>query len=282
MPISSRLSLRYPATTDTADVPRDLGYLASDIDSAVVYGQGATASRPVSTAGTPGIAGRVYRDTTLGVVYWDTGTSWVEIGTVADGSITSAKIADGTIATGDLASSVGNFGAWTAFTTTWGSGGTAPAINNGTIVSAYAQIGKIVTFRILLTAGNITTFGNSYFTFTVPVTAASGAAGSFTTIGNAVALDASASLIYEATVCLFNTTQVFVRYQTSNLFGQTTPFTFANTDTITARSIRGWGAAGGRFHKQVFANALQSADIHKIGQLNIANLRWRRRTWLRH
>jgi hypothetical protein len=103
MPISSRLSLRYPDSADTADVPRDLGYLASDIDDAVVYGQGNTASRPVSTAGTNGIPGRVYRDTTLGVVYWDTGSSWVEIGTVADGSITSAKILDGTIVAGDIA-----------------------------------------------------------------------------------------------------------------------------------------------------------------------------------
>ena len=163
----------------------------------------------------------------------------IATGAIADNSITSNKLAigvnvppDNTVTPAKLTSSVGNFGAWTAFTTTWGSGGTAPAIGNGTIVSAYSQIGKTVNFRILLTAGSTTTFGTSYYTFTVPVTAASGATGSFTPIGNAVASDTSASLYYEATTILANTTQVFMRYQTSGLFGQTAPVTFANTDII--------------------------------------------------
>jgi hypothetical protein len=124
------------------------------------------------------------------------------------------------------------FGAWNSFTTTWGSGGTAPAIGNGTIASSYSQIGKTVSFRIVLTAGSTTTFGTSYYTFTVPVTAASGATGSYTPIGNAFASDTSASLYYAATTILANTTQVFARYQTSGLFGQLTPVTFANTDII--------------------------------------------------
>jgi hypothetical protein len=124
------------------------------------------------------------------------------------------------------------FGAWNSFTTSWSAAGTAPAIGNGTIVSSYSQIGKTVNFRILLTAGSTTTFGTSFYYFTVPVTAASGATGNFTPIGNAMASDASASLYYEATTILANTTQVFVRYQTSGLFGQTTPVTFANTDII--------------------------------------------------
>ena len=124
------------------------------------------------------------------------------------------------------------FGAWNSFTTTWSAAGTAPVIGNGTIVSSYSQIGKTVNFRILLTAGSTTTFGTSLYYFTVPVTAAAAAAGSFTPIGNAMASDTSASSWYEATTILANTGQVVVRYQTTSLFGQLTPFTFANTDII--------------------------------------------------
>ena len=124
------------------------------------------------------------------------------------------------------------FGAWNSFTTTWGSGGTAPAIGNGTIASSYSQIGKTVSFRIVLTASTTTAFGTSYYTFTVPVTAAAGAAGSFMPIGNTIASRTSTSLYYEATTVLANTTQVFARYQTSGLFGQLAPVTFANTDII--------------------------------------------------
>ena len=152
---------------------------------------------------------------------------------LADGSVTSARILDATIVAADLASSVGSFGAWTAYTPTWGSGGTAPAIGNGTITGAYQKIGRTTRFRVLLTAGSTTTFGTSYYSFTVPVTAASGATGSYTPVGQSVALDFSSTLIYEASTILTNTTQVILRYQgAGGLVGATAPVTFAASDII--------------------------------------------------
>ena len=65
--VTTRLGLRFPALTDTADVPRDITNLANDIDIAVVYVQGAQSGRPASASGTPGIAGRLFYNTDAGV-----------------------------------------------------------------------------------------------------------------------------------------------------------------------------------------------------------------------
>lgn len=94
MGTTSRLALRYPELSDSADVPRDIENLANDIDSAAIYASGTFASRPTSTVGSPGIAGRYYFATDTSRLYLDTGTSWVEVASGA-GSVTSAMIADG-------------------------------------------------------------------------------------------------------------------------------------------------------------------------------------------
>lgn len=59
--------------------------------------------------------------------------------------------------------------AWTSYTPTWSSSGTAPAINNGTIVGGYMQAGKYVGFRALITVGSTTTFGTGVLSLTLPV-----------------------------------------------------------------------------------------------------------------
>lgn len=102
MPTTSRLSLRYPSTSDTADVPRDIGNLASDIDNAAIFSKGTFASRPTSTVGSPGIDGRYYFATDTSRLYLDTGTSWVEVASGTD-SVTSAMIAVNAVETAELA-----------------------------------------------------------------------------------------------------------------------------------------------------------------------------------
>lgn len=92
MPTTTRLSLRYPSTSDTADVPRDIGNLASDIDKAAIFAKGTFAARPTSTVGSPGIDGRYYFATDTSRLYLDTGTSWVEVASGSD-SVTSTMIA---------------------------------------------------------------------------------------------------------------------------------------------------------------------------------------------
>lgn len=75
MATTSRLSLRYPVASDTADVPRDIGNLASDIDKAAIFSKGTFAARPTSTVGSPGIDGRYYFATDTSRLYLDTRTS---------------------------------------------------------------------------------------------------------------------------------------------------------------------------------------------------------------
>lgn len=76
---TTRLSLRYPELSDSADVPRDIENLANDIDNAAIFSKGTFASRPSSTVGSPGIDGRYYFATDTSRLYLDTGTSWVEV-----------------------------------------------------------------------------------------------------------------------------------------------------------------------------------------------------------
>lgn len=65
-------------------------------------------------------------------------------------------------------------GVWTAYTPTWASAGTQPAIGNGTIAGSYTLVGKTCHFIVTLTAGSTTTFGTGTWTFSLPVTAVSG------------------------------------------------------------------------------------------------------------
>ena len=135
----------------------------------------------------------------------------------------------------DVRRNPGNLGAWTAYTPTWTGNTTNPAIGNGTIVGAFAQIGKVVNFRILVTMGSTTTYGTGYYSFGLPTAALSGATGSYSTVGSVVALDNSSTLIYEANPCLLTTTTVILRYQTGGLFSNVAPVTFATSDVISIR-----------------------------------------------
>lgn len=96
MPSTPRLGLPYPALSDIADVPADMGELALQLDTSVPYGQGPIANRPISTPGSPGIQGRVYlaTDSTPYVLSVDHGTGWQNVGVIAAGSIGTTELAD--------------------------------------------------------------------------------------------------------------------------------------------------------------------------------------------
>lgn len=66
------------------------------------------------------------------------------------------------------------FGAWGSYTGAWTSSGTAPAIGNGSIPSAYAQIQKTIHFRTGVTFGTSTTFGTGNYVLAAPVAPGSG------------------------------------------------------------------------------------------------------------
>ena len=61
--------------------------------------------------------------------------------------------------------------AWTAYTPTWTSSGTAPALGNGTLTGRYQQNGKSAQYEIRLTAGSTTTFGTGNYNFSLPTAA---------------------------------------------------------------------------------------------------------------
>lgn len=122
------------------------------------------------------------------------------------------------------------WGAWTAYTPTWSTSGTQPAIGNGTLAGAYTQIGKTVLFRISLTAGSTTTFGTNPWLFSMPVTALGGTYG----VGSARLVDLSTGNQYGRYVSQQSTAAVFMLGEAASSFvTATVPFTWANTDILT-------------------------------------------------
>lgn len=82
MPTTSRRGITTPADTDEiADGAGAIRTLAGFVDKDVEYQQGVIASRPTSTAGSPGVAGREYRSTdgSVPTLWKDTGTAWVPL-----------------------------------------------------------------------------------------------------------------------------------------------------------------------------------------------------------
>lgn len=72
--------------------------------------------------------------------------------------------------------------AWTSYTPTWTSSGTAPALGNGTLVGRYMKVGRTVTCQVNLITGSTTTYGTGNYSFALPFTSANAGA---TYIGNA-------------------------------------------------------------------------------------------------
>lgn len=60
------------------------------------------------------------------------------------------------------------FPAWTAYTPSWVTSGTAPTIGNGSLVGAYFQNGKFLQFRIVLNIGSTTNVGTGSWFLSMP------------------------------------------------------------------------------------------------------------------
>lgn len=124
--------------------------------------------------------------------------------------------------------------AWTAYTPTWTATTTDPVIGNGTINGKYMAAGKLIHARIVIVAGSTTTFGTGGgYRFGLPV-ATHADITSWTPIGQAILQDVSASARYAYTVMgVTSGAQVAAVIDDAGAqIGETTPFTFANTDVI--------------------------------------------------
>lgn len=139
----------------------------------------------------------------------------------------NAAISTGIISTG--------LGAWTGYTPTWASSGTAVSLVNGTITGRYIKIGRYVAFTGKMTAGSSTTFGTGSYSWTTPTSmdATSGNVPSF----YATIVDASPAARYMRTGILVSGTAFQFFSEAGTVVGQTSPMTWASGDTIT---FAGW------------------------------------------
>lgn len=78
---TTRFAIPTVAGTDLArDLDTEITAGFTAVDSKMTgWGTGLLAARPVSTGGSPGVAGRIYRATDTGQWFIDTGTSWEEL-----------------------------------------------------------------------------------------------------------------------------------------------------------------------------------------------------------
>jgi hypothetical protein len=94
-----------------------------------------------------------------------TGSGWAQATLIS----TQNFIQSGTFAWAEI-SSIDSYNTTKpmAYSPAWGSGGTQPAIGNGSLTGYYTRIGQQVTAHIRLVSGSTTTFGTGDWYFSVP------------------------------------------------------------------------------------------------------------------
>lgn len=120
-----------------SDLARDIDTLVTSslnaIDAKMVgYSEGPIGSRPTSTPGSPGVAGREYRATDTGQLFKDTGTGWFELGTLPGDLKATARATapDGWLLCDGAAVSRSTYAAlFAALSTTYGSGDGSTTFN---------------------------------------------------------------------------------------------------------------------------------------------------------
>jgi len=125
-------------------------------------------------------------------------------------------------------------GAWTSYTVTWTSSGTAPAKGNGTMVGYYSKIGRQVTVKIEFNSGSTTTFGTGYYSFSLPFAAATTGVptNQVAHCGTWVASSAGSAAFYVCAAFISQGTPSNVNglvNTSGNFFGATNPVTFTGT-----------------------------------------------------
>lgn len=89
---TTRLKMARPQTSDAvSQIRASIADIADTLDVAALALQGVLADRPASTVGTPGIQGRLYFATDTQDLYYDTGTSWVNVTDAAQQTLFDAK-----------------------------------------------------------------------------------------------------------------------------------------------------------------------------------------------
>jgi hypothetical protein len=117
-------------------------------------------------------------------------------------------------------------GAWTAYVPAWTASGTAPVLGNGTIVGAYVQLGKLVSFRAQITMGSTTTYGTGTWSLSLPPVALKA-----NWVGTLVMIDASAGSMYAG--FSRNSPGLLLNFAApATVVSNTAPFPWAVSDTL--------------------------------------------------
>ena len=163
------------------------------------------------------------------------------IPTTAPGSYVNSVVAYGNVNVGtggvpfmnvNVGTVSGNVPAWTP---TWTSSGTAPAIGDATVLKDYIRNGNAVTLSFSVAFGASSTFGTGQYSFALPCAHV----GSAAAIGSAILIDSSTSNIYTASVYVgpaASTAQIYVTASgATTAVGAAVPFTWAQSDSIFAQ-----------------------------------------------
>lgn len=144
---------------------------------------------------------------------WTSPRTWVA-GEVVSAALMNAHLRDNLKALGD---------SWTSYTPTMANWSTG----NGTLTGSYLNTGKLVIFRVKLTAGSTTSFSGAP-TFTLPVTAVSTRCLAAT----CNYFDSSASAYAGGWAFNSSTTVMLLRNDASAALSSTVPFTWATSDEL--------------------------------------------------
>jgi hypothetical protein len=156
------------------------------------------------------------------------------VATAADTLVRKAVGANNAVLLADSAQSDGLSWAtgWTAYTPTWTSTGTAPALGNGTLTGRYMQVGKSIVGRLTLTLGSTSTVGTGTYIFSHPV-APQAAYITNHPLGTSIIVDASTGSLYPGIPIVGAGGIVIVSTAQPGAFvTQTTPVTFAVSDSV--------------------------------------------------
>lgn len=204
MPINT-FGLPYPLGTDAADGPDAIKDLADAVGPLLNKGYANAAARDAAIPAPVAGMGAWLIDITTLTVY--DGTTWLPMG-----------------------------GATRLYTPTWTAATTNPVLGNGTIAGRWQQFGKWVHFSAEIVMGSTTTYGAGAWTVSLPVQARASSRIGLT----GLLIDQSAGTRYQAfaywagpstgmVITYFGVVGANVQ---SIAVDNTSPFTWANTDTL--------------------------------------------------
>lgn len=209
MPTTPLTSTPYPTGGDVPDGPVQMRALAEKLEQFAIPRFASTGARDTAFSGITLAADMLAY--VNGVLYHYNGSAWEAM------SLGAA--------------------AWSNFTPTWTSSGTAPALGNGTASGRYVQIGKTVHAEFFFQLGSTSTIGTGNYSFALPPVAAANTIGSSNVRGAVWFRDSSASGDYTGFLFFPTTTTFQVRlinaFPSNALLGSASPVVPAVSDFLS-------------------------------------------------